>query len=43
MELEKIKGIKVGKPSNSDKMSEYKTQSDLANEIGINQRQLNLN
>lgn len=40
MELEMIKGIKVGKPSNSEIISEYKTQKDLAVEIGLDERQL---
>lgn len=39
-ELERIKGIKVGKP-NSEIISELKsTQKDLATEIGLDERQL---
>lgn len=40
MELERIKGIRVGKPSNSEIISEYKSQKDLAEEIGLDERQL---
>lgn len=42
MELERIKGIKVGinQYNASEIISEPKTQSDLAEEIGVNERQL---
>ncbi len=38
-ELERIKGIKVGRP-NSEIISEFKTQANLASEIGLDERQL---
>lgn len=40
VELERIKGIKVGKSSNSEIISEYKSQKDLAEEMGLDERQL---
>ncbi|HID0881969.1 TPA: hypothetical protein ACXDAY_002937 [Clostridium botulinum] len=39
-ELERIYGIRVGKPSNSEIISELKSQEDLSNKIGIDERQL---
>ncbi|ENK1242987.1 hypothetical protein AB2063_001115 [Clostridium botulinum] len=39
-ELERIYGIRVGKPSNSEIISELKSQEDLASQIGIDERQL---